>query len=81
MTDISGKNGAGARKTHTGLSSATRKQLADYARAHADELRQGGAEVDLDAVETFVRKRVEAAVGGSEQVEPEIVTIMEMLLQ
>jgi hypothetical protein len=81
VTDISGKNGAGARKTHTGLSSATRKQLADYARAHADELRQGGAEVDLDAVETFVRKRVEAAVGGSEQVEPEIVTIMEMLLQ
>src|SRR5262245_613338 len=37
------KNGTGAQKTYTGLSSATRKQLADYARARADSLRQGGA--------------------------------------
>jgi hypothetical protein len=81
VADISGKNGSGAGKSCAGLSSGTRKQLADYARAHADELRQGGAEVDLDAVESFVRKRVEAAVGDPEQVEPEVVTIMEMLFQ
>jgi hypothetical protein len=81
VTDISGKNGSGARKGYTGLSWATQEQLADYARAHADELRQGGAEVDLDAVESFVRKRVEAAVGDPEQVEPEVITIMEMLFQ
>jgi hypothetical protein len=81
VTDILGKNGSGARKGYTGLSWATRKQLADYARAHADELRQDGAEVDLDAVESFVRKRVEAAIGDPEQVEPEVITIMEMLFQ
>jgi Protein of unknown function (DUF3631) len=81
VTDISGKNGSGAEKGYIGLSSATRKQLADYARAHANKLRQGGTEVDLEAVESFVRNRVEAAVGDPEQVEPEVVTIMEMLFQ
>jgi hypothetical protein len=82
VTDISGKNGSGAEKGYIGLSSATRKQLADYARAHANKLRQGGGtEVDLEAVESFIRNRVEAAVGDPEQVEPEVVTIMEMLFQ
>ena len=89
VEDVADKNGVRVKKEDiapcggngAGLSRATRRQLADYALAHVDELRQGGAEVDLDAVESFIRKRVEAAVDDPEQVEPEIVTIMEMLFQ
>jgi hypothetical protein len=81
VADISEKNGPGAEKTYTPLSRATRKQLADLARAHADELRQGGADVDLRAVEAFIRERVEAAVEDPEQIEPEVATITEMLFQ
>ena len=81
VTAVTGKNGSEARKTYTGLSSATRRQLADYARAHADSLRQGGAEIDLGAIEAFVRERVMHAGVDPEQVEPEVATITEMLFQ
>jgi Protein of unknown function (DUF3631) len=64
-----------------GLSRATRKQLVDLARAHADSLRQGAAALDLDTVETFVRERIKAAIGDPDQVEPEVATIMGMLFQ
>jgi hypothetical protein len=76
VPDISGKSGSEAKKTYTGLSSATRRQLADYARAHADDLRQGGAELDLTQVEAFVRDRVQAAGIRPEQVELEVEQVM-----
>jgi hypothetical protein len=76
VADISEKNGSEAKKTYTGLSWAARRQLADYARAQADELRRGGAKVNLGAIEAFVRERVEAAVGDLEQVEPEVERVM-----
>jgi Protein of unknown function (DUF3631) len=76
VTDMSGNNGSEAGKGYTGLSSATRRQLAEYARAHADELRQGGAEVDLGVIEAFVRGRVMHAGVDPEQVEPEVERVM-----
>jgi hypothetical protein len=64
-----------------GLSRATRSQLASLARAHADDLRQGGADLDLGEIETFIRERVEAAVGNPDQVEPEVAITTEMVFQ
>jgi hypothetical protein len=74
-----GKGGLGQSEhvaNSNGLSWAARRQLADYARAHADEPRQGGAEVGLGAIEAFVRERVEAAVGDPELVAQEFERVM-----
>jgi Protein of unknown function (DUF3631) len=81
VEDISGKSGSEARKGYTGLSSAARKQLADYAGAHADALRQGGAEIDFGAIEAFIRERVMHAEVDPEQVEAEVSSVMDMLFQ
>jgi hypothetical protein len=54
-------------------------QLADYARAHADELCQGGAELDLREVEGFIRERVKAGGVDASQVEQEVAVVTEML--
>jgi hypothetical protein len=82
---VEAQNVGEAEKAYTraasGLSHATRRQLADYARAHTDELRQGGAEVNLGAIEAFIRERVIHAGVDSEQVEPEVATITGMLFQ
>jgi putative DNA primase/helicase len=65
----------------TTLSRGTREQLASLARTRADSLRQGAADLNLDAIEAFVRERVEAAVDDPDQIEPEVATIMDMLFQ
>jgi len=59
-----------------GLSYGTRRQLADLALARADDLRQGGAELDLTQVEAFVRDRVQAAGIRPEQVALEVEQVM-----
>jgi hypothetical protein len=64
-----------------GLSPATRRQLADLARARAELLRQGGAELDMGKLEAFLRDRVQAAGIDSDQVELEVAAITDMLLQ
>jgi 5S rRNA maturation endonuclease (ribonuclease M5) len=78
VTPVTPLAGNGSAK---GLSSGTRRQLADLARAHADSLRHGGADLNLDAIEGFVRERVEAAGTDPDQVEPEVGAIMGMLFQ
>jgi hypothetical protein len=63
------------------LSNGARRQLADLARALAEEQRQGGAEVDMGKIAAFVRGRIQAAGVAPDQVELEVAAITDMLLQ
>ena len=71
---IGDRNGAG-------LSNGARRQLADLARALAEELRQGGAELDMGKLKAVIRDRVQAAGIDSDQVEAEIAIITDMMFQ